>query len=353
MLSRPLISLLMAVRNGERHLREALTSILAQTYKELEVIVVDDASNDGTKSIIEEYAKSDSRVIYIQNKEHLGLARSLNKGLGFARGEFLARQDADDLSLPDRIELQVDFLEKNPQVGVLGSAYFLIDDRGRVLKTKHPPQKDTKIRWHLLFHNPFCHSSIMVRRGLLEWPKVGYDEKWSVAQDYELWSRLLECTMAANLSRPLVCLRIHEGQISKRHNEEQNAAADLISAEALKKICGKSFSLEEVHALRILFESFPQHVNMEQAGLLTLFLEVLECFGRQSWVSKTEFSRIRAFWLARIVSAAPRMGLKGGLWKRCARLSVRYPAAFCVGVGRRLRASMLLKRKDVFKERIS
>lgn len=351
--NRPRISLLMAVRNGERYLSEALRSILAQTYKELEVILVDDASNDGTKSVIDKYAKSDSRLVCIQNERHLGLARSLNIGLEFARGEFLARQDADDLSLPDRIELQVDFLEKNPQVGVLGSAYYLIDNRGRVLKTKHPPQKDTTIRWHMLFHNPFCHSSIMVRRGLLEWPKVGYDEKWSVAQDYELWSRLLENTMAANLSRPLVCLRIHEGQISKRHNEEQNAAADLISAEALKKICGKSFNLEEVHALRILFESFPKHVNVEQAGLLTLFLEVLECFGRQAWVSKTEFSRIRAFWLARVVSATPRMGLKGGLWKRYAKLSVRHPAAFCLGAGRRLRARSFLKRKDFSKERIA
>lgn len=333
----PRVSVVMAVHDGETYLEEALEAILGQSYTDLELIIVDDASRDSTNLILQDYAKRDRRIVFLRNNEMLGLTLSLNVGIRRARGEYLARQDADDYSLPGRFEAQVEFLDKNPKVGLLGTAYHLVDQSGMVLKTRKPPLTDTAIRWHMLFRNPFCHSSVMLRRKLLEEMGAGYNPKWPLAQDYELWSRMLQYTKGANLVRPLVCLRVHQAQVSRIYQERQDAAADTIAAKSLARVCGRSFSLEEVRVLRTLFDSFPNKLEKEETWKLSLFLDVLDSFGRQAEVSRVEFSRIRAFWFARIMALAPKMGRGGITWRVCAQLSLKHPWSLSKAVGRRLR----------------
>jgi len=187
----PRVSVLMSVHNGERYLREAIESILSQTFLDFEFIIVDDASRDGTPEILEKYAKQDERVRLLLNFRNRGLTRSLIRGLNVAQGEYLARQDADDLSLPTRLERQVDLLEHHPEVDVVGTWSAHIDVDGRVFGRTHVVNTTEAIREALSQgKTPFCHGSVMMRTAALE-AVGGYDESFPVSQDFELWHRML------------------------------------------------------------------------------------------------------------------------------------------------------------------
>ncbi len=217
----------MAVHNGRPFLAQALESILAQDLPDLEFIVVDDGSSDGSGRIIQHYAGRDRRVIPLRNPGRRGLPASLNRALARARGRFLARQDADDISLAGRLRAQRDFLLDHPEVVLLGTAVIPVDRAGRVLgPVRAQPAGDLAIRWKMLLSNAFFHPTVMLRRRALERAGGGYDPSLSYAQDYELWSRLLRVGRGANLARPLVRLRLHAGQGSRTAWETQQALAD-------------------------------------------------------------------------------------------------------------------------------
>ncbi len=217
----PLVSVLIPVFNGEKFIRQALISILKQTYRPLEVIIVDDGSTDNSLREIEDL--KDNRIILIKNESNRGISYSLNQGIHKARGEFFARMDADDISLPDRIRQQVSFLSNNREIGIVGSAIYKIDSYGRVQNIIFPPETDIEIRFSLLFMSPFAHPTVMIRKKILEDFKLRYDEKLKFAQDYKLWSQILENTEGANISIPLLKYRHHEQSISiskKRHQRD-------------------------------------------------------------------------------------------------------------------------------------
>ena len=176
----------MPVYNGEACLRESLESILGQTLDDFELVVVDDGSTDSTWSILRQYAGRDGRVILDRHERNLGIVAALNRGLSLARGRYIARQDADDVSLPVRLSAQTEFLESHREVGLLGSFYYRLFANGeRVLR--RPPEEDTLIRWRLLFGNVWCHASIMLRRStLLELDEPRYRD-FPHAEDYDLW----------------------------------------------------------------------------------------------------------------------------------------------------------------------
>jgi glycosyltransferase involved in cell wall biosynthesis len=222
----PRVSVVMSVYNGEKYLREAVDSILGQTFGDFEFIIVDDGSTDSTWAILQSY--DDQRVILLRNENNIGLTRSLNRGLAIARGEYIARMDADDISLPERFEKQVKALDENPRLGLVGSdVYYLYDATGhkRLVKLPHT---DVEVKWHLLFHNSFAHSAVMFRRGLVE--KIGfYDEASPFAQDYELFSRIAEHCQVGNLPQPFVVRRYRKGQIYEMHSEQQMAVAAMVS----------------------------------------------------------------------------------------------------------------------------
>jgi glycosyltransferase involved in cell wall biosynthesis len=200
----------MAVRDGERWLSEAVESVLAQTCSDLELIIIDDGSVDTTAKQLAKI--SDPRVRTVGQRP-AGLTRSLNRALGLARAPLVARLDADDRALPERLELQVRFLAAHPEVGLVGCATREIDPEGRPLGVVRPPTDDLELRRALIRANPFTHSAITARRDALL-AVGGYDERIGVAQDYDLWLRLSQRTRLANLPEVLAERRLHPGSIS-------------------------------------------------------------------------------------------------------------------------------------------
>lgn len=201
----PHVTVLLAVRDGEAHLREALESVLSQTYTDLELLVVDDGSTDRSREIVRSY--DDARVRMIENDRNLGLAKSLNRGLALSQGELVARLDADDVCEPDRIARQVAFMEANPGTALVGSTYREIDESGHVGRARPLPLRHAHLCWALLFYCPFVHSAVMMRKALTTSMLGGYDETLTYAMDYELWRRIARRFHVANLDVPLVRYR--------------------------------------------------------------------------------------------------------------------------------------------------
>jgi glycosyltransferase involved in cell wall biosynthesis len=224
----PLISVVMPVYNGERHLKEAIDSILSQTIINFEFIILNDGSKDKTAEIVQSY--SDPRIRYIKNENNLQIAKTLNKGIQLAKGKYIARMDADDISLPSRFEIQVNFLEKNPSIGLVGSFYkkFGTDD-----KTIKLPTSNDEIRVHMLFNNPFGHPTVMFRRDIVQINNLYYDN-YRAAQDYYYFYCFSKLTQLANINQVLLRYRVHHEQISTAKIHEQKKNADQIRSLILK-----------------------------------------------------------------------------------------------------------------------
>ncbi|MBD2519712.1 glycosyltransferase [Nostoc sp. FACHB-973] len=208
----PKITVLMPVYNGELYLREAIDSILAQTFQDFEFLIINDGSTDSTREIVCSY--DDPRIRLIDNDYNLGLTRSLNKGLKLAEGEFVARQDADDISDPKRLAKQISFLETHPEVALVGTWYKDIDPQGKLIVKRNLPCNSTQIRWEFLFYCPFVHSAVMFHKCTIT-EQIGlYNEAYSYAQDYNLWWRICRTLQVRNINQYLVKLRINPSSMT-------------------------------------------------------------------------------------------------------------------------------------------
>lgn len=219
----PRVTVLMAVYNGEQYLREALDSILLQTFTDFELLLIDDGSYDGTADILEEYRTRDQRVRIERNESNIGLTRSLNKGIDLSRGEYIARMDCDDISIPQRLEKQVAFLDADRRIGVCGSWAVLAGEMDGIV-LKFPTDPDV-IHSYLLFDNVIVHPSVMIRKQLLEVNGLKYNENYAQSQDYDLWVRCAERMFLANIPEVLLRLRKHTAQLSHTHAHGQNSTA--------------------------------------------------------------------------------------------------------------------------------
>jgi len=208
------VSVVMAVRDGERWLLEAARSVLAQSESALELIVIDDGSTDRTPALLDVLAARDCRV-RVARQPPIGLAEALNRGLAEARAPFVARLDADDLAHETRLERQAAVLEARPQIGVLGSWALEIDGAGRQVGVREPPADHAALQRLLAKGNPFVHSSVMARTELLR-RLGGYRGAFEGAEDYDLWLRASEIAELANLPEPLVSYRRHAASVSCR-----------------------------------------------------------------------------------------------------------------------------------------
>ena len=197
------VSILLAVYNGASTLRSAVESLRQQTWRHWELILVDDGSTDATASVATELAASDSRICVVTNDRNLGLAESLNRAFRMSSGEFIARMDADDRSLPERLSRQIEFLRSHAEVAVLGTAAHEIDSaRNRIGLTTRREHHD-EIAAHMFKENPFIHPSVMLRREFLV-ALAGYDQTLRRAQDYDLWLRGYQSFRYHNLPEPLL-----------------------------------------------------------------------------------------------------------------------------------------------------
>src|SRR5579872_6896113 len=186
----PAISVVMPTYNGERFLRPAIESILNQTFPNFELIIIDDGSTDNTPHILSEF--KDTRLTVLTNQQNLGIAVATNRGLAAARGEYIALQDHDDISLPHRFQTQLDFLNTHPEIALVGSAAELIDENGVPYADYFEPENDIDIKWETLFRCPISHTSVMARRKvLLDVGGYSTDGALRVASDYDFLSRVV------------------------------------------------------------------------------------------------------------------------------------------------------------------
>jgi len=225
MLATPRVTVLMPVRDGERWLRQAVESALAQTMPDLELLVVDDGSGDATPRIVAGYAERDRRVRLLTQAPE-GLVAALNRGLAAAAAPLIARLDADDIALPQRLERQLDHLARHPDIVLLGSWAEEIDDEGRTTGQLRPPAEGAVLADQLLAMNPFIHSTVTFRtatvRGL-----GGYRAAFEAAEDDELWQRMAEAGRVAILPEALIRYRAHQANVTSRKRIRQAFSARL------------------------------------------------------------------------------------------------------------------------------
>lgn len=178
----------MSAYNCEKFLRQSLDSLLQQTFEDFELILFDDASIDGTKEIIAEYASKDKRIIPVYNEKNKGLTENLNKGISLSEGAYIARMDADDIALLSRLEKQVKFLDTHPEIDILGAAAIDIDEDGNPLQLRNSPIAHKDIVALLPKANPMTHSTVIFRKSQLQ--KINfYNTTYRTTQDYEMWFR--------------------------------------------------------------------------------------------------------------------------------------------------------------------
>lgn len=211
----PKVSVVMTVYNGEKYLRQSVDSILNQTYRDFEFIIVDSHSTDATPLILKEYSEKNDRIKIITERRRSTPAKSRNKGIKVARGKYIAVQDADDISLPMRLEKQVEYLEKNRDVILLGTSAYIIDEGGEVIATEEVLTGDDKIREVLPKKVPLYHGSIMFRRK--EVGSIGfYHEQLKYSEDHDLYLRTIKIGKIDNLPEPLYMWRLSKNTISMR-----------------------------------------------------------------------------------------------------------------------------------------
>lgn len=239
----PEISVLMCVYNSSLHVKEAMESILSQTFKNFEFIVVNDGSTDGSEAIILSY--SDPRIKYIRNPENLGLIASLNKGIEASSGKYIARMDADDISLPERLQEQYAYMESHPLLGVCGSDYDQFDASTSThykALTRHE-----EILAYMLFNCSVVHPSLIIRTDLLKQQPVKFDISYKHAEDYELWSRLIFKAQFSSVSKTLFRYRVHPGQVTQKHATVQVSTANRVRRNILSH-AGFTFTEKELEA---------------------------------------------------------------------------------------------------------
>lgn len=234
-ISPPKVSVVMSVYNGSRYLQESVQSILNQTFTDFEFIIIDDGSSDNSWEILTKYASKDTRIKLHKNQENIGLTKSLNRGLNLAKGEYIARQDADDISILNRLQLQVDFLDAHPEIGGLGSAVEFIDCQGSVVRQLEVPTDHETLEALLLINNCLWHSSMTIRRSLLQ-KLGGYNEEMLCTQDYDLWWRISRKSRLATLPDILLQYRLDNASaVSKLKRKQQLECAQKISFRAIQE----------------------------------------------------------------------------------------------------------------------
>jgi glycosyltransferase involved in cell wall biosynthesis len=261
MSSAPQVSVLMTVFNGGRFLAESVESVLAQSLPEFEFVIVDDASTDGSVAILESYASRDRRIRLFCNPQNSGQTPCLNQGLREARGAWIARQDADDLSHPMRLARQFERIAAEPDLALLGTCGRIIDGAGRLCGLLDMPLTGGSIRWSAALLNPFLHTSVIFRRDVVLEEFGGYDESFRISQDYDLWTRVIARHPSANLPWRLVCYRNLAASLSKTGRSIAFEEAQRVSENAESLSFGRALDTGERRLAKAFREGGLQEID--------------------------------------------------------------------------------------------
>jgi glycosyltransferase involved in cell wall biosynthesis len=237
----------MAVYNERPYLEKAVQSVLDQTFKDFEFIVINDGSADGSKEVLKNFSKRDDRIQLV-NQENRGLTASLNRGLNMAQGKYIARMDGDDTTYPERFHRQIDFLESNPDVGVLGTQINRVNADDKPFGQWRLPTDSDLVGWQLFFNNSLCHPTVMMRHSLLQ-DLNGYADWATHAEDYELWTRAVLQSQLANLPETLHDLRRHGDSVTATKRKEQVQTCARATANLHRALLGTSVEADIAHFL--------------------------------------------------------------------------------------------------------
>lgn len=224
------VTVLICVYNGGRYLSEAVQSVLDQQFSSFELLIINDGSSDDTPSILAGF--KDDRIRVISNEKNQGLIHSLNIGLREARGTLIARMDADDICIPSRLQKQVDFLDSNPGVGMVGSWVQIIDSP----EEYRYPLANEAIKLSMLLQNSMAHPSVMFRKKLFAENGLFYDPRYPGAEDYELWTRAIFKTDFANIGESLLHYRKHQEQVTQRKQDIVSQSTSEIKLQLLSHL---------------------------------------------------------------------------------------------------------------------
>jgi glycosyltransferase involved in cell wall biosynthesis len=247
-IDQPLVSVVLVVRNVDRFLAEAIESVLNQTFRDFEFIIVDFGSTDKTKEIVASYAKSDGRIRFSEIPSCSYIEAKI-AACSLPTGRYIAIQDADDVSLPERLQAEVEFMESHPEVGLLGGAVQWIDSQGNFLSSDSDyPLEDEQIRKELKVRNPFWHPTVLIRKEAFV--RVGgYRAAFTQSDDYDLWVRISEHYRCANLKQKVLYYRIHPQQLSLRKRKDQILCALAVQAAASLRRAGKPDPLDSTNEI--------------------------------------------------------------------------------------------------------
>lgn len=263
----PQVTVLMCVYNGSPFLKEAIESILNQTFNDFEFLIINDCSTDNSLQIIKSY--NDPRIYLVENQKNIGLTQSLNRGLELAKGKYIARMDADDISLPHRLSVQVAFMDLNIEIGVCGSWVQFIGTDDIIMF----PLENEAIKICMFGSNAFAHSTVIIRNSLFKIFSLLYDAAHKFAQDYEIWSRAYRCFKLANIPEVLLLYRNHPNQVTEQNSIQQHKFRDITRLNQLKYL-GIEPTQEEagLHLAILSNESLStiEHVKRSQDWFLRL-----------------------------------------------------------------------------------
>jgi hypothetical protein len=296
----PKVTVLMPVHNGAAYLRDAVVSVLNQTFTDFEFIIVDDGSTDETPDILAAF--DDPRIVVVRNPTNLGLVASLNLGIDRARGEYIARMDADDICMRGRLWAQVRYLDRHPEVGLLGTGFVRIDAQGVVLSpfwlvpSDEVPGTLAYLRWSLLWRTSVQHPTAMIRRSALG--EMRYEADYFTAEDYELWARMGHVTGVARLPGAYLSYRTNPAGVSVTKQQKQLETHFAITLREISRFLGSAPNPE---TLRVLFQLVIPHppemqVPADRAALdraIRLLLHIERAYLRQHRLLPRERAGVR------------------------------------------------------------
>lgn len=293
-----LVSVIMPVYNGALYLKEAIDSILSQTHTNLELIIINDGSTDNSEEIIRSY--EDNRIRYIINEKNSGICVTLNKGLDIAEGKYIARMDCDDISVPERLQKQIEYMELNPSIGILGSDIIVFGEgiKEQIFTFEHDKNC---CKAGLLFNTCAAHPVIMMRKSLVDEHLFRYNDIYRGLEDFELWYRISKHAELVNLSYPLLYYRKHKSQ------ETQN-----VSPRVLNK----------------LYEFLSDRVS-EYVSLKKEELDLVNAYSRCDWIvfnNENIFTLLSIF--SRIIHSKPVIQNKG--FKRGMKITLSKAIAYTI-----------------------
>lgn len=213
-MNKPKVSVIMAAYNSGKYIEESILSILNQTLKDLELIIIDDCSTDNVPDLIKKYQVLDPRIIAIRNEKNLGSAKPMVIGIKLARADYVAMMDSDDVAYPNRLEIQYNFMEQNPNVALIGSGVELMNESGQILKRRIGLTDYDEIKFRILLRNPFIHPSTIYRRAIFE-EMGGYDKKYENSEDYALFSAIAQKYKIAGVPQILLKYRMSPNSVTR------------------------------------------------------------------------------------------------------------------------------------------